>query len=253
MSNITSHIHTPPPLTTLFALCKQVSPYLSGELTKVDAPSDEDWLDGSAQDSHSIQALYHSIQQEAPQAGHQYWLTRSWDLLCWQPMYIACIAIYGMQQSPDFSAFKQHYHHHSIFEFEFLAHAPIDGTEAALIAHSGKQLNALFTHYSQHCQALFNVRANYLKRLQSDLVLSCLIKVRDHLDHFDDNAVQQHARLWMQALGLSGNLNKQLIVHDAAPLKHIRKSCCLTYKANNALCDNCPKHSKPVSIHQQEV
>jgi len=227
----------------MFALCRQISPYLNGQLESDNSDTfEQDWIKGS--DGRVIERLYTALQQTSPEAGSAYWMTRSWDLLCWQPIYIAFISIYGLQQLPDFSQFKQRFQHNSVFGFAFHSEQLCHGTAEVLIAQAGVQLSSLLNDYRQQLNRLVRCRPGYVKRLLSDLILDSLLKVRDNVAEFSDQDVQHHAQLWLHALDISTNIQHALIVTDTLPITHARSSCCLTYKANNDLCPNCPKKDK---------
>lgn len=253
MSNSIQHDNA---LTPMFELCRQVSPYLNGKLqTGSDHTSEQNWIEGSTNDVTVIQRLYYALQKTSPDAGSAYWMTRSWDLLCWQPIYIAFIAIYGLKQLPDFSQFKQRFQHNAIFGFAFqsdtIYHATISSTATSpldtveiLIAQAGAQLKPLLAYYREQLDAVIRCRPGYVKRLLTDLILDSLLKVRDIIPDFSDQDVQHHAQLWLHAFDIPTNIQHSLIVNEKRPISHIRTSCCLTDKAGNELCANCPKKHK---------
>jgi len=227
---------------TMFDLCRQVTPYLDGKFQQFTTLLDEkNWLVGNRQDYHTIQSIYQQLQLDFPDAGNAYWMTRTWDLLCWQPVYIAFIAIYGLQQLPDFSQFKQQYQHHSVMGFVFQSDTMMQGEVATLIPLAASQLSPLLEHYRTQLDTFSRCRPGYVKRLLADLVLDSLIKVRHAVEGFSDDDVQQHAQLWLSALNLPKHA---FVIEKNKPMIHIRTSCCLTYKANNSLCANCPKANK---------
>ena len=248
----------------MFALCKQVIPYLEGTLSPAERESTkvssndikdinsikdikdntEQWLTGTEQDRNTIQQLYQSLQKMSPQAGNAYWMTRTWDLLCWQPMYIAFIAIYGLKKTPDFNYFKQRHQHDSVVGFVFQAHNMKGDEPEQLISSAAQQLKTLFEHYRLQLDTLHRCRPGYVKRLIADLVLGNLLKVKQHVPDFTEQDLQRHAEKWLTELGLPTNLISALVISDNKPTKHIRSSCCLTYKANNDICGNCPKQFK---------
>lgn len=239
-------------LNPLFDLCRQVYPYLDGKLDtsflpsalKTEKQSPKKWLVGQQQDHITIQAITDDIKIQSPDAGQAYYMTRTWDLLCWQPMYIAFIAIYGLKQVPDFTTFKQQRQYQSVAGFVFQSAAITKGEAEQLIPIACAQLKPLFEHYRKQLDSLQRCRPGYVRRLMADLVLANLLKVSEHIKDITREELQSHALLWFSALELPKNLIKTLVIKQNQPITHIRTSCCLTYKANNELCANCPKKHK---------
>lgn len=232
-------------LTLMFDLCRQVYPHLDGKFQCTDNHKvDHHWIEGSTEDVRVIQQLHNKLQENTPNAGRVYWMTRSWNLLCWQPIYISFIAIYALKVLPDFSQFKQQYQHSSITGFVFKNGTIRSGETDQLIALACAQLCPLFEHYRLQLDSFTRCRTSYVQRLLADLVLSSLIKVRDNIELFNDSDLLSHAKLWLTELGIPEHYYHPLIKNNGSPITHIRTSCCLTYKANNDLCANCPKIDK---------
>jgi len=238
--------NNPDTLTQMLDLCRQVYPYLDGQyqaenndnLIHFNQPI---WLNGTAEDRFTIEQVYQDIKQSAPEADHAYYLTRTWDLLCWQPVYVAFIAIYGLQQLPDFSHFKQQRQHHSITGFTFQSSAMTSAKPEQLIALAAKQLSQLLEHYRYHLDNLYRCRPGYVKHLLADLIIGNLVKVEQYVPHFSIADLQHHTQLWLNAFGLPEKLKNTIEIANNQSVIHTRQSCCLTYKANNNLCENCPK------------
>lgn len=237
-------------LTPLFDLCKQVIPYLDGKFQTTNRyteqslssnSSTKEWLFGDEQDGLIIQALIDDLHKIYPDAGKTYYMTRTWELVCWQPMYISFIAIYGLKQLPDFSHFKQKHHHDSIYGFIFESEQLTTASVEKLISLATKQLQNLFEHYRLHLDSLIRCRPGYTNRLTADLILSILIKISDFVPDFSHQDVLHHAQLWLKEMALPLHLANTLVINDKLITTHARTSCCLTYKANNDTCINCPK------------
>ncbi|TEW54656.1 siderophore ferric iron reductase [Psychromonas sp. RZ22] len=244
-------------LTPILDLCRHAIPYLDGkfesdEMTLINNTSDinelessADWLIGNDRDRLTIQALRNDLEGEFPKAGHAYFIARSWQLLCWQPINIAFISIYGLKQLPDFSSFKQQRQHNSIFGFTFKSNAIATGEVEQLIPLASAQLQPLFEHYRVQLDSLWRCRPGYVQRFIVDWILSNLLKVRHLLPEFNDQNILDHARLWVKGMGLpEKHIKSSLVIKEQSPISHIRSSCCLAYKVNDRLCSNCPKLHK---------
>ncbi len=86
----------------LFVYARSVTPYLDGFIE-----SNPNNL-RDATDSRALQVLYSQLANNHPEAGQAYWLTRTWDLLCWQPVFVSFIAIYGQKSLPDLTRMAQY-------------------------------------------------------------------------------------------------------------------------------------------------
>ena len=239
-------------LTPLFDLCRQAFPYLDGKietenssqvapLPSLDNQQNLTWLIGSEQDGLIIKSLLQDLRQLSPDAGKTYYMTRTWELLCWQPMYISFIAIYGLKRLPDFFTFKQKYQHKSVYNFAFDSDQFSEAATEQLVSIASKQLKVLFEHYREQLNSLTPCRQGYTNRLTADLILSLLIKVSEFVPGFSYQNLLQHAQLWLKAMELPLHLANTLVINDKQIVIHARTSCCLTYKANNDTCINCPK------------
>jgi len=240
-------------LTPMFDLCRHVISYLDGKLEDPVAVTEHnqlpkkqniDWLIGEQQDLFTIQALIDDLEKSNPDAGHSYFKARTWHLLCWQPIYIAFISIYGLKQLPDFTCFKQQRQHNAIVGFTFHSDKIANGQAEQLIPLAASQLAPLLEHYRTQLDSLQRCRPGYSGRFIADLILGNLLKVKNLVPDFSDQDVLKHAQLWIKAMGLPEKLLKSLKVKDGQTIDFVRTSCCLAYKVNSKLCSTCPKAHK---------
>jgi siderophore ferric iron reductase len=244
----------PQPLTPMLDLCRQVIPYLDGKFEQVKATlsaysSTDEWLIGQPQDAATIQALIHDLKLQYPEAGQAYYLARAWQLLCWQPIYIAFISLYGLKQLPDFSHFQQHRQHRSIVGFIFTNNRVVTDDIEKLIPLAAAQLSTLLAHYRHHLDELYRCRPGFANGFTADVIIDNLLKVKQFIPGFDEQQLKQHAQWWFQGMGLPQKLMGSLIEDNNMPITVIRNSCCLAYKIDKGLCENCPKqHKKTLNI-----
>ena len=235
-------------LEPLFTACKGISVYLSGTLNvdlltaKNNAEKHNFLLNGKAQDVETIDYLYDSLKSALPSAGQAYWITRSWNLLCWQPLYIAMTAVYQCQLAPSFIGFTQQVKPQMVSGFSFSSSQVTTGSDKVLIELIGKQLKPLFEFYQFHLNELVRCRPSFAKRLLADNLMIQLVRLHKQMPQFSSTEIIEHTHCWFQALGL----DKRLINSFYQDHKHIelrRSSCCLAYKTpTGKLCDNCPKN-----------
>lgn len=235
-------------LEPLFTACKSVSELLAGSLTTNANQNLTHHLrvTGLPQDIQSISYLYDSLMLAQPDAGQAYWITRSWNLLCWQPLYIGLIAVYQCHQAPSFSGFTQQIRPHSVSGFTLSENDIETGTIASLIATVGQRIAVLFEHYQACLNEVVRCRPNFAKRLLADNLMVQFVRLQTLFPQFTSPLILEHAQWWFTALDLPNRLIDSLSVQEDNTLKLQRTSCCLAYKiSTGTLCDNCPKsHSK---------
>ncbi|EGQ7755852.1 siderophore ferric iron reductase [Vibrio vulnificus] len=234
----------PPPAIyqLIFTHSKQVSPYLKGSFGELPKAC---ILVGNPNSTAIIQSIYHQLAQANPEAGSGYWLTRTWDLLCWQPIYLSFLSIYGLKSLPDFANFAQFQHRGFIAGYRFASEMHWHGEPEVLVPRAGEQLLRLFEQYRQQINHWTRIRPGFTNHLLADLILSCLIKLQSMRPELDNSYIEQQAKLWLDAFHLSDKHLASLIKEDTeSGLKHIRMSCCLAYKCRNGtLCLDCPRLS----------
>ncbi|ALM72588.1 putative 2Fe-2S binidng protein [Vibrio vulnificus] len=200
---------------------------------------------GNPNSTAIIQSIYHQLAQTNPEAGSSYWLTRTWDLLCWQPIYLSFLSIYGLKSLPDFAHFGQFQHRGFIAGYRFASEMHWHGEPEVLVPRAGEQLLILFEQYRQQINHWTRIRPGFSNHLLADLILSCLIKLQTMRPELDNGYIEQQAKLWLDAFHLSDKHLASLIQEETeGRLKHIRMSCCLAYKCSNGtLCQDCPRLS----------
>lgn len=227
----------------LFKSSKQVTPYLSGQLAVDDGAGINITRHNSSHNSEAIQQLYQQLSQSSPEGGNAYWLTRTWDLLCWQPIYIAFISVYKLNALPDIQNVSQSLHPGFISGYTFHTSALIFGSNDELITAVGLQLTALFDSYRQAVSQWTRIRPGFTKHLIADGLLNCIIKMQAYAPTLSNGYLLGQAKLWLDAFQLPEKHLSGLHVDPSTnTLKLIRTSCCLVYKcAGRKLCSDCPR------------
>lgn len=238
-----SWFKTPPPAIyqSIFDYSTQVSSYLSGSF----GPLPKACIRGnSIHSAEEIKRLYFCIAETHPEAGNSYWLTRTWDLLCWQPVYLAFISIYGLKSLPDFNHFAQYSKHNFIAGYRFSSPNHVHGEVEQLIPQAAEQLTTLFDDYRQQINHWTRIRPGFTNHLLADLLLRCLTLLQEHEPSLDNQYILDQAKRWLSAFGLPDKHLASLQVNmDSGKLKLVRMSCCLVYKCHSGnLCDDCPRH-----------
>lgn len=238
-----SWFKTPPPTIyqSIFDYSTQVSSYLSGSF----GPLPKTCIrSGSINSAEQIKRLYFCIAETHPEAGNSYWLTRTWDLICWQPVYLAFISIYGLKSLPDFNHFAQHSKHNFIAGYRFSSPHHVHSEVEELIPLAAEQLTTLFDDYRQQINRWTRIRPGFTNHLLADLLLRCLTLLQEHEPNLENDYILDQAKRWLSAFGLPTKHLASLQVNtDSGKLKLVRMSCCLVYKCHSGnLCEDCPRH-----------
>lgn len=242
-----------PAFDTLFYYAELITPYLHGEVGDVDPNRD---AIVSGQDNIGVMTdIYAEISQAAPEAGQAFWLTRTWGLLCWQPIFIAFVAIYTSKKIPDFSRIAQYRRPLFVAGFSFEPHTWRQGRRADLIRHAAADLNDLFEQYRQELNEQVRIRPGFTRHLLADSLLNCLVRLQQIRPRYTNQHIVTEARVWLDAFGLPDkHLSSLKLDDETGKLKLVRTSCCLVYKCEGrALCADCPrleanKHCTPIDV-----
>lgn len=228
---------------SLFKLSKQVTPYLSGNISEGSSPDVAD-INIVHDNSITIKGLYEQLSQEFPEGGHAYWLTRTWDLLCWQPTYISFISVYRLNTLPDIQNMSQSIQSHFITGFTFHRSELIFGSPKDVIPTAALQLRTLFDSYREDISYWTRIRPGFTNHLIADGLLNCIIKLQSFEPTLSSEYLIAQAQLWLEVFELpSKHLSSLKIDTVTNKLKLVRTSCCLVYKCDGRkLCLDCPRH-----------
>ncbi|WGW01430.1 siderophore ferric iron reductase [Vibrio sp. YMD68] len=231
-------------MNQLFEFSKQITPYLAGKLESLpNNPQQYGIIHFDHNSSLLIQDLYENIAKNTPEAGNAYWLTRTWDLLCWQPLYLAFVSVYACQALPDLKRIAQFAQNDFVAGYQFETSDHIHGDQSTLIALAGQDLQTLFEHYRHEMSEWTRIRPGFTHHLLADGILRCIIKLHKYSPELTNHYLLEQAKLWLAACRLPEQLTQSLSVDPATnELKFVRTSCCLVYKcAGRKLCSDCPR------------
>tara|TARA_Y100001956_G_scaffold61135_1_gene60892 strand:- start:331 stop:1062 length:732 start_codon:yes stop_codon:yes gene_type:complete len=229
----------------LFKHAKQVTPYLDGKLASLpDNLTSEHLIHIDHTCSEQIRQLYACLEKSHPEAGSAYWLTRTWTLLCWQPIYVAFISVYACQGIPDLRSIAQKIQPSFVSGFQFVDTTHQHGTIDELIELAGEDLTELFDYYRQEMNLWTRIRPGFTKHLIADGILGCIVKLSQFAPHLSHEYLKHQASQWLEACNLPTKLVNTLHLDEAtSSLKLVRTSCCLVYKCDGReLCNDCPRH-----------
>ena len=195
-------------------------------------------------DQQIVVDLYEQIKQKTPEADNSYWLTRTWTLLCWQPIYIAIVSIYGIKHLPNLDAFIQGREKSEMRGICFLSCLFQTGETPFLIQQAGRQLTRSFKYYQQLLDESYRCRPGYTQALLSDMLLIALQQLKQYSpDYLSADYILKQAELWLEAFNLPPISDHNLVIDPISnEILFTRKSCCFVYKKEKGeLCDNCPR------------
>ncbi|WP_394205551.1 siderophore ferric iron reductase [Shewanella waksmanii] len=225
----------------IYQHCEQLSPYLKAIAT-ADVQPDAMPIRGSDSNLEVIKSLHHHLQQQAPEAGRSYWLTRSWDLLTWQPLYLAVTAIYQCQALPNLQQMQQRHCAGVVAGFSFSCTACASGSIKQLVMQAGKQLRAMFDHYRVELDQSVRCRPKFTDALLADTLITRLLLLQQTHPEMSPEQLQQHIAWWLEAMSLSNDYLDTVRRNCANQLVLQRTSCCAVYKtASGSKCANCPR------------
>lgn len=238
---------------SLFNYTRQITPYLHGELGPVNKQRD---VIVSDQENSAVMAdIFKEISQAAPEGGQAFWLTRTWGLLCWQPIFIAFVAIYTSKKLPQLTRIAQYRQPLFVAGYSFEQHEWRQGRRADLIRQAAADLNDLFELYRVQLNEHVRIRPGFTRHLLADSLLNCLIRLQQIRPRYSNRQIVAEARLWLDAFELPDkHLASLKLDEQSGLLRLVRTSCCLVYKCEGrALCADCPrleanKHSQPIDI-----
>lgn len=227
-------------VTQLFQDANQITPYLRGY---TDFPQHVESIQVNKDNSVLIQQLYNELAQSSPEGGAAYWLTRTWDLLCWQPVYLCFLSIYRLNALPDIYNMTQFTQPKFVSGFYFHRTEFIHGSQSLLIEQAGQQLTSLFETYRQQMDPWVRIRPGFTRHLLADGLLNCLVKLQSTNPDYSNEQIIAQAVQWLEACNLPKKHLSSLQAKDQnTPLQLIRTSCCLVYKCEGrSLCSDCPR------------
>ncbi|UXI03194.1 siderophore ferric iron reductase [Photobacterium sp. TY1-4] len=252
----------------LFQLTEQFIPIMKGELDVVGAPdiqseTNQDFqqqglqknrpkiIAGKAETDAHFQAIYQFWEATHPEAGHPYWLTRSWLMSIWQPVYLAVFSVYLLKAVPNLQNMTQHYAEGVVAGYRLAPEGITEGNDRQLIQTACAHLITLVNQFQHHFNVFTRLRPGMTRPLLADNILEALATLANHFPDTAPDDLKNHARLWLTELALASRHLDSLSQiapqqHDNSPCWQVaRISCCMHYRRHDGkLCANCPRAAK---------
>lgn len=225
----------------LFHYAEQLTPYLKGKI----GAADHQHISAAHGDPELLNALYLHWKKAHPEAGMPYWLTRSWTMLAWQPLYIAFISVYALNSVPPMSKMALDYKEGVVAGFHLCGDNWFTGERSALIKYACTELAIILDGLQSQFNQFQRMRPGLTRPLIADAVLEALVQRQALLAEHElsTNDIQEQAQLWFDHLGLPKS-HLQALKHNSQTgyWELHRISCCMHYRRHDGtLCDNCPR------------
>lgn len=198
-----------------------------------------------------LQALYDFWSQQHPEAGSAYWRIRSWNLLCWQPLWLAVIAVYAVGAVPrHLEQLAQRYHPQSgmvcgvyLADQDCLTAAP-----AQLIPTLGKSLRNLFRRLLEQFSLISQISHQQAYLQIAEQLLDIFVRLQHYRPALSAAQITGQAALWLEHLHLPAGYRKALVPStDSSTVQLKRRSCCMHYRrADGELCSGCPRAQRQI-------
>ena len=225
----------------LFEHSRKIHLSLQGEIADID----ERFIHIGHDNQACFQKLYDDIATLHPEAGNSYWRNRLWALLCWQPLYLAFISIYGFKTLPNLEKIGQKSSKAMVSGFRFSDEQHVHGEVDELVIIAAKQLHKLFDKYWFDVNQFIKLPKGLSNQLYADGILECLFLLKKNYPKLGNHYIQQQTLLWLESCGLPEKYSQYLYEKNKKKLKFIRVGCCLVYKCKRKKqCKNCPKKTK---------
>ncbi|MFT7185939.1 MAG: siderophore ferric iron reductase [Pseudohongiellaceae bacterium] len=232
-------------LDQLFDLATQTNPALKGE-PGFGSPL----MIRPGQDNHKqIAGVYQDLQALHPKAGVAYFRARTWVLLCWQPIYLSLISIYGLKVLPKGLMYlAQKRLPGLVCGFNLPAMGFIQAEQMNLIEEACRQIRALIDEIQRQFIEVSDARKGVLDRLFIDVFLETLLTVYSLFESSKLVDIRHEADQWLLGFGFEQNASRAISSNCLEGHAHVkcfylnRISCCMHYRRDDGdLCVNCPK------------
>lgn len=206
---------------------------------------------GDPATSVHLQALYQYWETAHPEAGHPYWLTRSWLMCIWQPVYLAMFSVYVLKAVPNLQSLTQHYNTQGVVAgYRLTPDDLTQGDDTHLIEAACEHLAGLVEQFLIQFNTFTRLRPGFTRPLLADSVLEALAGLANLFPDTAPADLRAHAQQWLTALALASRHLDSLIPAEpsqANPAWQVaRISCCMHYRRHDGtLCANCPRANKP--------
>lgn len=169
-----------------------------------------------------------------------YWPTRVWRQLTWQPVYLAVAAVHGFAALAPLQSLLQVYSASGVGGYRWLA-APVRlGDEALALQLTAGQLATCADQLLALLQQQRRVSAANCRGLLADCIFFALQTLAPQLEQ-GDHWIAEQGEHWCRHASLLDRRGQPLSCWQPATGRLLRRSCCKTFLVGEQTrCDSCP-------------
>jgi siderophore ferric iron reductase len=210
-----------------------------------------------------IQALLSHYSQAQPIAGKDYWATRVWTLIIWQPIYLSVYSVHVMKKPLNLCALQQRVELGVIYGYGFQGSTFEDEDShnpQMTLAIMAQRLKQMMDDSFESLNALMTLNKANSYGLIADSIMHALLALQELDPCFDDQTLIELAKQWCHELGLVNRKGQLLSELQVIELKNLdsqlvlkRKSCCKHYLVDqDDLCTSCSRQSWQTRIKRYQ-
>lgn len=212
------------------------------------------WYVPGADNRAFLTDLLGALEAGFPHAGRPFHAVRLWTNLMWQPAYLAVVAVHVHGAVPDLDTLSQQRRGVDVSGFRLPVGAQFKGEQNAMIERAGTALRAYGDEVLGGINAVTRLKKRPAQRLLADRMLGIMLRLPHYLDSVDLAEQLRLTAIWLEALGLTGQGDLEVITlpdGGRVPIS-ARKGCCLDYLAfPGTYCSSCPKQDDDVRRARQ--
>ena len=210
----------------------------------------------------TIEVLLNHYRKAQPKAGHEYWATRVWTLIIWQPIYLSLYSVHMMEQSFNLATLQQRVEQASVYGYSI--ETSINNNDkfqnpATTFQLMTQGLKNLVDELYESINKLMPLNKANSYGLIADTIMHALLAFKNITPLFNDQTLILMAEQWCQALGLVNRKGlflselKLIDIHSQqSQLMIKRKSCCRHYLIDpDDLCSSCSRQCWQTRIKRQ--
>ncbi|KND60542.1 hypothetical protein BVER_03637c [Candidatus Burkholderia verschuerenii] len=195
----------------------------------------------------SLKALLAHWSGAYPEAGRAYWSSRCCGILIWQPVYLSVTGVHAARASLSLQHVSQPIDDGWTREVRLPDHAPQQGDECALIAHSASEIATCCARIHADLMPVIRLNPAMVRGTLADVVLAALLAARKAHSEWNDVHMQALGARWLAALDIEGcggyfSFERSDGTHAIAL---DRQTCCYHYRRRDGvMCSTCPRFAK---------
>lgn len=193
--------------------------------------------------SEELSALLCRLQADHPEAGLPYAAMRGWDLVTWQPVYLAVIAAHLHGARLDTDSIRVRMRSGDVQGCVLAEHEMAADEECTCLQSAGGQLRAGIDLLLPRWRQLAPLHPKAALWALADCAMAALQAVSVHRRDWSLDDLQEQGGRWLATLGLAGDGGFFCsVTPQGHALLRVRRVCCLHFRRRDGeRCDGCPR------------